>query len=143
MTSLGLNTFFRGSDAATIGVNSTLLKSHSHLATSITGEPGDSDNLTAMIAKRWQTNAILGDLTPEQHLADITAGVGSNVASLRRTGEGLEAVTANLNSQIASLSGVDPDEEMLKMIEYQRAFEASARFISVINETNDELMRII
>ncbi|MEM7316281.1 MAG: flagellar basal body rod C-terminal domain-containing protein, partial [Planctomycetota bacterium] len=143
LAALGVNSFFLGHDAASIRINNELVETPSLLATSLTGNPGDSDNLTAMIAKRFETSPLLGDLTPEQHLADITAGVGSRVAFLNREGEGIESVTASLNAQIASISGVDPDEEVMLMLQFQRAFEASARFLSVVNETNEELMRII
>jgi len=42
-----------------------------------------------------------------------------------------------------SLSGVSLDEEAAKLIEYQRAYEASARFIKTINDLTGELINLL
>ena len=39
-----------------------------------------------------------------------------------------------------SASGVSLDEEMVNLIQFQRAYEAAARLISVINEMLDALI---
>ncbi|PHS32818.1 MAG: hypothetical protein COA82_09090 [Alkaliphilus sp.] len=45
-----------------------------------------------------------------------------------------ESLTLNLVNQRESISGVNLDEETLALIVHQRAFQASARYISTINE---------
>ena len=39
--------------------------------------------------------------------------------------------------------GVDVNEEMLKIMEVERAYQAAARFITSVNATLDELFRIV
>lgn len=51
----------------------------------------------------------------------------------------LNLVTA-LKNQRDRVSGVDLDEEASSMINFQRGYQASARFISVINELTDQLV---
>ena len=143
LLALGMNTFFAGNDAKTIAVNSDLLSSPSRLATTRTGQPGDSTNLTALIESREDVQAELGGRTVEQVVADVVVGLGADVASLERSTAGLEAVHANIESQIASVSGVNPDEEVLRLLQYQRAYEAAARYLSTVNEMTLELMQII
>ena len=48
-------------------------------------------------------------------------------------------VTAILN-QRAQVIGVSSDEELTKMIKYQNAYNASSRFINVINEMVEHLI---
>ena len=143
LSALGLNTFFIGTDAQTMNVNPELLASPGRLAASVTGQPGDSQNLTTMIESRFQPQAGLGGRTVEQDVGEIVAKVGSNVVSLESSSTSLNAVQANIESQIASISGVNPDEEVLRMLQYQRAYEAAARYISTVNDITLELLQII
>jgi flagellar hook-associated protein 1 FlgK len=50
--------------------------------------------------------------------------------------EGLEA-------RRQSISGVNVDEELIDFERYQQAYAAAARFLSVVNQVQDELMRLV
>ena len=39
-----------------------------------------------------------------------------------------------------ALSGVNLDEEAVQLTQYQRAFEASSRFINVVNQLTGEIL---
>ena len=47
-----------------------------------------------------------------------------------------------LNSRRESISGVSIDEEMIKMIKFQQAYNASARIITMVDEMLDTLNRM-
>ena len=47
-----------------------------------------------------------------------------------------------LEAKQQSLSGVDTNEELVKMLQYQKAFQASARVIVTIQEMLDELFNV-
>jgi flagellar hook-associated protein 1 FlgK len=69
-----------------------------------------------------------------------TIGIGSfSAISILRQQEG---IMLQLNSRRESISGVSIDEEMIKMIKFQQAYNASARMITVVDEMLDTLSRI-
>jgi flagellar hook-associated protein 1 FlgK len=53
------------------------------------------------------------------------------------------AQSQQLENQRQQLSGVNIDEEAVNMIEFQHSFQASARFISVIDELLNSLMATV
>ena len=65
-----------------------------------------------------------------------TAQAGSDVAARSIVAEGLEA-------QRQSVSGVNVDEEAINLLAFQRAFQASARFLTVVDELMGTLLGII
>ena len=49
----------------------------------------------------------------------------------------------NQFSQIrSSISGVNMDEELAKMMQYQKAYEASARFVGTVDQMMETLVRM-
>ena len=59
-----------------------------------------------------------------------------------------DARLGQLQNAWDAVSGVDPNEELLEMLQYQRGFQAAAaaaaaRFVTAIDETLAELMRLI
>jgi flagellar hook-associated protein 1 FlgK len=55
-------------------------------------------------------------------------------AATQAVTQGFEVFQRTLEGQQLSISGVNLDEETVNMISYQRAYQASARFISTVNE---------
>ena len=47
-----------------------------------------------------------------------------------------------LQAQRASISGVSIDEEMTDLVKYQKAFQASARIVSTIDELLTEIINL-
>jgi flagellar hook-associated protein 1 FlgK len=142
LAALGINTFFSGSSAADIGVNSLLRANPARFAGSLGGVGEDAANanrlanlLTASLASQNGTSlATLYD----QMTGDVTQGaaVASSVA------EGFRVFQQTLEGQHLAISGVNIDEETIRMITYQRAFQASARVISTINELLETLVNL-
>ena len=72
----------------------------------------------------------------------VVATIGINSFSAQTTLRQQEGVMLQLNSRRQSIAGVSIDEEMIKMIKFQQAYNASARIISVVDEMLDTLNRI-
>ncbi len=122
---------------ADIAADSTLL------STSTTGFPGDASNVAAMANLRDLRFDVLDDQTFVEELADFTADAGMDAAQAASQKEQLEAYGQRLEETQNSVSGVSTDEEFLKMLEVERAFQAAARFINTVEATYDEIMQII
>jgi flagellar hook-associated protein 1 FlgK len=127
LAALGINTFFTGSDANSLGVNSELLasggKGAAKFAASLQGIGPNSENALRLVA--------LYDRS-------LTSLDGSSIRSLYDS----IIKTTTLEAQSQSVSGVNLDEEALDMIALQRTYQASARFISTISELLDILVNI-
>ena len=142
LIALGLNTFFSGDDAATLKVNVDLAGNPNRLATSPTGQPGDASNLQRLIALRDSPLLSEGQLTFSQSYNETVADIGSEVRSLNQLQETNQLLTDRINSELQSASGVDPNEEMVEVLKYQRMFQMAAKFINTVNDTYEELLRL-
>lgn len=135
--------FFQGSDAGDIQVNQVLLTDPSRLqAAEVAGTPGDNRVVQRMAALMDQPQASLQGQTITGRYVRIVSGIGEQVATTTQQLENQDAVAKLLHSQRDAVSGVSLDEEMTDLMRYQKAFEASARLISTVDEMLDTVMRM-
>ncbi|MCS7160127.1 MAG: flagellar hook-associated protein FlgK [Gemmatales bacterium] len=142
LTALGLNTLFTGTDASTIQVHAELLASPQRLAVSQSGASADTGRLRQMVAVREQVVFDNG-LTLSGFFERLMADLGAQVQATRQTQEHLQAVGQQLRAEQQALSGVDANEELVRLLQYQRAFQLAARYVAVVNETLEELLRLV
>jgi flagellar hook-associated protein 1 len=144
LAALGLNTFFTGSNAANIGINSEVkgIDNAGKFAASLGGIGNDSANAERLAAFLDQPidsagNASLTDLY-SQMLNEITQG--SSVA--KSVAEGFRTFESTLQGQQQAVSGVSIDEEAVNMLTLQRIYQASAKYIQTISDLLDLLVKI-
>lgn len=140
LTRLGVNTFFTGYDARSLSVHQDLLADSNRFASSRDGNPGDSSNLTAMIFHRI-AGSVAG-LSAEELTHNLIGIIGAEVHRYASTDEHLAVVYESLFAQQASVSGVDENEELVTMLQFQRSFQLAARYLSIISDLTTELMQI-
>ena len=75
-------------------------------------------------------------------LHSTVAQLGIETAEKAREKESFNSLLTNLENRRQEVAGVSIDEEMINVIRFQQAFQASARFISVISEMSNVLMQI-
>jgi flagellar hook-associated protein FlgK len=143
LTALGLGTFFTGSTAANLAVQPTLLAHPDQIGASRSGQPGDGSNLTQLVAQRDVLSLGNGTQTLGQNYASLVADVGTEVRSLSDQQTQQQAIGQQLLAQQQSVSGVDPNEEYLQLVQFQRSYQAAAKYVSVVNDTLDALFQII
>jgi len=144
LAALGLNTFFTGSSAGTLGINDELkgIDNANKFAASRGGIGEDSRN-TELLEKFLSTpldsegGATITDFY-DQLINDITQGS----AVTQSVAEGLRIFEGTLDSQLQATSGVSIDEEAINLITLQRIYQASARFIQTVSELLDVLIRL-
>ena len=66
--------------------------------------------------------------------------VGSEVAQANRQEANAQALTDAVNDRRQSVAGVSLDEEMTGLIRFQRAYQASSRAMSTMDEMLDVLI---
>ncbi len=126
---------FQGNNASDIRVNKELLDHPEWLqASNSVGEPGNNETIAAMISAIESPREALGERTYIEAHADMVARVGRTLQSTRTALEDQQAMESLMERQRDSISGVSLDEEMTQLVKYQRAFEASARLVTIVDD---------
>ncbi len=143
LVALGLNGLFTGSTASDIEIRRELQDDPSLIASSLTGAPGDSSILVELLSVKEASQEGLEGASLGQFYGDIVSELGFQTSSSLEALNANDAVIQSLEQRRDSISGVNVDEELVDLVAFEQAFEAASRFISVINEINDELLSLI
>ena len=73
-------------------------------------------------------------------VAALVTDLGTQTQTYKAQSSAQQNLVSALQSQRDSISGVNLDEEASNMMTLQRGYQASARFISVINQLTDQLV---
>jgi flagellar hook-associated protein 1 FlgK len=84
--------------------------------------------------------AALADFSADPAYQQLVNGFGTSVSSSRRLATSQQMLTEQVDGARDQLAGVNLDEEMLSMVQYQRAYEAAARVMTVVDSMLDTLI---
>jgi flagellar hook-associated protein FlgK len=143
LVALGLNSLFSGSDASDIALNKTIELDPRNLAASATGADSDNGALRKLIDTRGQSLSELGGVSTGEYYGDLVGGVGFEIDSTKNAQQTEQTLFDSLQSRRDQTSGVNTDEELVNMLQFQQAFSAASRYITVVNATNDDILRMI
>jgi len=131
-------TFFTGTDAATIGVNSALVTNPALIAASGNGQPGNA--AAALAINTLRGTVVIGSATIDQAYSQLVTRIGSDSQEAQRSLDTSSLLASTLQSKRDSVSGVSLDEEMTNMVRFQRGYQASARALSAMDDMLDTLI---
>lgn len=135
--------FFTGTGAADMAVNATLLSDPSRLQVAgVAGAAGDNQVALALAQLANQPQAGLNNRTFSEGFAATVAGLGHALASVNSEIASQDLVSQMLLRQRDSVSGVSLDEEMTNLMRYQKAFEASARVITTVDDMLETVLSL-
>jgi flagellar hook-associated protein FlgK len=143
LVALGVNSLFTGSGAGDIAVASSIALDPRNLAVSGSGAQSDNAALRALIGTRDAGLGGLGGVSTGEYYGDLVSGVGFAIDSTQNARGVEQTLFDSLQSRREQTSGVNTDEELVNMLQFQQAFTAASRFITVVNSTNDDLLRMI
>lgn len=138
---LGINTFFTGADATDIAVNE-VVQNPNFVAAALEHLPGDNRSALGIAALRDAPVEELDGLSLTQFWGRHVEDYAIRLAQTRVAVEADGVVKEALVTQQQSLSGVNADEETINLIQFQRAFQANARFINVVDEMIQTLLAL-
>ena len=136
--------FFAGTSAADINLDVTVQEDLNAIAaasqphTGVAFAPGNGDNARAL--SRLANASVIGSLTLSQFYSGNVATVGADQRGYSLQADNQGKVLESLKSQQAAVSGVSLDEELTNMLQYQRTYQASARIITVMDDTLDRII---
>lgn len=135
---------FIGTDAASIGLSGTILSNADSIAAAAAPTPpalfasGNGDNARALAGLANQVS--VGGATFNDFYNTGIAQVGADAKSASAQASNQQQVVNQLQNQQSSVSGVNLDEELTKLLQFQRSYQASAK---IVNTFDDVLDRII
>ncbi len=106
-------------------------------AATATGVPGDATNADALLATESQ--GLTGGKDVRSTVSDIVSQFGASSATAKAFADQDGAIKDSLTKMRDSYSGVSIDEEMIKMQQAQRGYEAIAKVI----QTADQMMQTL
>ena len=142
LVALGLNSFLDGVDASSISIRDAVAEDPRLFAGSSSGEAGDNGAILAMLdVQSAEVEGLNGTLST--FLGSLVGGVGFEIASTSSALEVEGFMLGSLEQQREQVSGVNVDEELVKMIEYEQTYQAAARFLQVVGQLNDTVMALV
>lgn len=145
-TGLNFFTVTAGKEASTIAVNPALVNHPEQLAAAARPAPpaspvpaqGDATNAALLAALKDKTDTALGDAlynsTLQGFYQQTVSDAGGRAATAKSASASAGATLTQLTRQRESVSGVSTDSEMVNMLKYQRAYQASARVVQTMDD---------
>ncbi|MCA9031448.1 MAG: hypothetical protein KDA66_11605, partial [Planctomycetaceae bacterium] len=140
LAATGLGTLFSSHVGEGLQVSPEILQDSRRLATGRSGGITDGTGISRLLTLS-DSSSVSG--SSANQLADLMADTGWNVTRLQRQQEAIQTQQDVLEARRSSISGVDPNEEMVRLLEFQRSFQAASRLIVSVNQTLDELFSLI
>jgi flagellar hook-associated protein 1 len=131
--------FFSGADASSIAVVPTdpaqlaVTPAAGTIDGSVAQKIGDLSDDSAQLA-------VLGSTGPSAQWRSMTTLLGVRVQSLKTAGTVQDSVVAAAENSVQTEAGVNLDEEMTNLLQYQRSYQAAARIVSTVDEILDTLV---
>jgi flagellar hook-associated protein 1 len=143
LAATGLNALMTGTTATDIALDSGIEADPSRLSTSGNGSSGDNGALRALAIAGEGNSAALGGNSVADFYGAIVNALATDSSTAQSVRDTESIVLDSLVARRNSLSGVNIDEELLNLERYQQSYAAAARFLSVVNQTQDELLRLV
>ena len=143
LAALGINTFFRGDSASNIEVRPGIVSDPTLLATSNKGIANGADNAIAIAEAFTKPTELLGGRSVNALYDEMIANTTREINTQKGVTDGLLNFQQSLEAQNLGISGVNLDEEAVKMMLYQRAFQATSKLVSVASDMLDTLVNMI
>ncbi|OHB76980.1 MAG: hypothetical protein A2Z34_03715 [Planctomycetes bacterium RBG_16_59_8] len=136
---LGMNVLFTGDRAENAAVNTAIVDNPRLFAAARSNRSGDNSNALAMGDLR-EAPSVLGISSFDDYYQSLIGDIAAQTAGFQGRLESQELINQQLANQRERISGVNIDEEAVNMMTYQRAFQASARFIGIVDQMLDTLI---
>jgi flagellar hook-associated protein 1 FlgK len=126
--------------AATLAVNPNITASQLAPVDSSGNANGNANQLAALATTSL---AQLGGMTLTQYFGQIASGVGNANQTATDNQTSQQQVVASATTLVNQVSGVSLDEEATNVLQLQRAYQASAQVLTVLNTLADTVLDMV
>ncbi len=143
LPALQFGALFTGSGAADVELAGEIAADPRLLAGSRTGAPTDGSGFHRLLALKDAVSDALAGRTIGAGYGDLVAGVGFDVRSNEAAATSQRQLLESLESRRDEISGVNSDEEMVKLLEYQHLYQAAGRYLQSVSQMTDLLFQML
>lgn len=143
LAALGINGFFQGEDARTIAVDDAVLADPARVAAAASLNQGDNTNILRLAQLRGERVLSNDNATVGEFARGLVTTLGVLAQDAEERLDTQDILNTQLQSEREAISGVNLDEEAIDLIRFQRAFQAAARFLAVVDGLIAELINIV
>ena len=151
MAALGINGFFSGTDASSMAINNELYQDADLVAAgrvngqyqmnvgdnSLANDMGLLSDKNVVISTVWKT---VDNQSITSYYSNLVTTVGSDRLQAKTNAEYNTTLTQDLSDRVASVSGVNLDEELANLIKYQSSYTAAAKLITTADQMLETLL---
>ena len=140
---LGLNSFFDTlKGAEDIHLSAHIRENTNNISTGKDLIPGD--NRVALEIAKLQTRPTMRDetMTFDEYYNGVLTGMGLKIQRNKTEQAQQESMVRQFKEIRSSISSVNMDEELTDMMQYQKAYEASARFINTVDRMMETVIKM-
>lgn len=143
LSAFGINTFFKGSSSLDIEVRPALLSDPSAVAVSLNGIGRGADNAVAIAKAFSEGHPVIDGRSVNDLYQDMYGDAIRGINEQKGIASGLRDFQQSLESEHLRISGVNLDEEAVKMMSYQRSFQATGKLITTVSELLETLINMV
>ena len=132
---VGGRRMFEGTSAATLTVSDDVAGNPNAIAAGVAGGGPLDGSLALQLAELASSTT-----GPDALYRALIVGLGVDAQTTNRRFDIQQESTNRVDEARTSVSGVNIDEEMVSMVQFQHAYDAAARFMTTIDEMLDTLV---
>jgi flagellar hook-associated protein 1 FlgK len=142
LSSLGINTFFTGSDSSSIGINPAVAADPNTFASGQGNGPSDGSNALALSQFATTPLDSLDGETLTDNYNALVSGIANSASSETTLSQSQSDYLQSLTAQQQQTSGVSLDSQAIQLMQYQEDYQASARIVTTVDQLYQTLLNI-
>lgn len=143
LAAVGMNSFFSGSTANSIDISDYVKNNARNIAVYRNPEQNGNSNAVLMAQLGDKAMTTLGSHTMKDYYRQIAVGLGNQISVVGMHYENTSGVLRSLSEQREVISGVDVNDQAALMMLYERMFQAMARYMNTITETQKTALTLV
>lgn len=138
--------FFSGTDASDMKVKDSILNDPSTVRASSNGVDSGNDMANKIIQLQYEKvnfyneDGTIDNLTMEEYYRKLTGKIASDGENNNVVNSSNETLYNSVYSEYQSKSGVNTNEELAALIQYQSSYGAAAKIVSTVDQMLDTLL---
>ena len=144
----GLSKIFEGSSAKDISVINEIKNDPSSLQSFKPPVDGNNDLANDMIALQYEAitfkreNGTQNTQTLGEFYRFTVSNIATDATNAKISNDATQSLDKTINERLQASSGVDMDEELMNLMKYQAAYQASAKIITTVDQMLNTLLSI-
>lgn len=145
---IGVSQFLTGNNASNINVKTEYKENPSALQGYGAPIAGNHSVANSMLQLQYTSlnfyhkDGSISQGTIQGQYSAFTAKIATDASAAKSQYDTNEALNATITSEFQSISGVNKDEELIDLMQYQKSFAAAAKIITTIDQMLDTLLGI-